>query len=69
MCGETIELVFDNWQCIVGRAVINNDKIVSMIFFEKSIKFCQRLGLCNLLRYKQAELPLSSSWLLDMALG
>jgi hypothetical protein len=32
MCGESIELVFDNWQCIVNRAVINNDKIVSMIF-------------------------------------
>jgi len=35
MCGESIELVFDNWQCIVGRAVINNDKIVSMIFLRK----------------------------------
>jgi len=33
MCGESIELFFDNWQCIVGRAVINNDKIVSMILF------------------------------------
>ena len=36
MCGESIELFFDNWQCIVGRAVINNDKIVSMIFLENS---------------------------------
>ena len=35
MCGESIELVFDNWQCIFGRAVINNDKIVSMIFLRK----------------------------------
>jgi len=35
MCGESIELVFDNWQCIVGRAVINNDKIVSMILLRK----------------------------------
>ena len=41
MCGESIELVFDYWQCIVGRAVINNDKIVSMIFlreFSNSVK-------------------------------
>jgi len=36
MCGESIELVFDNWQSIVGRAVINNDKIVNMIFLRKS---------------------------------
>jgi len=35
MCGESIELVFDNWQCIVGRSVINNDKIVSIIFLRK----------------------------------
>ena len=35
MCGESIELVFDNGQCIVGGAVINNDKIVSMIFLRK----------------------------------
>jgi len=41
MCRESIELVFDYWQCIVGRAVINNDKIVSMIFlteFSNSVK-------------------------------
>ncbi|CAA9482394.1 MAG: hypothetical protein AVDCRST_MAG96-1076, partial [uncultured Segetibacter sp.] len=37
-------------------------------FFEKILKFCHRFGLCNLLRCKQAGLPLSSSWLLDMAL-
>jgi hypothetical protein len=36
MCGESIELFFDNGQCIVGRGVINNDKIVSMIFLRNS---------------------------------